>query len=465
MPQEKNKLSLFDMLALVFTGFFSIELVASHASIGPSVIVWLLVLGGIYLLTHGLICAELGSTYPDQGGAYVWIDRAYGPKWAARVSWWGWTNLVSFVPSVLVAMVLVLQEVLGIEISPAGVTIISIIGIWVVVGTNCISLSAGKILSNIGSITKVLFCVAFIGGAFYSFFVNGPVNEFSMATVFPPLDAGAFALAGTLIYGLTGFDMASSNAGQMEDPAHDVPRVLLFAGVGSVILYMLSALAVLFVLPITEIDPSLGMIDAVIGMYGVSKIAVYGIGAFLALTYLSYTFSWAISGNAVALEAGLAGEFPAFFAKTSKSHAPVGAALLMGIGATLLTLIYGFTASDGGALFWSLLAFTSLTFFPPYFLIDFALLKLRKEDVDIERPFQIPGKTLPKIVCVVNLICLAIGTIAFFFPPEGEDPVSYTMIMIVGVIVILVLGEIVIASAEKREAAIEAAGGAPEVGE
>lgn len=75
-----KKLRLFDVICLAFASLFSIELVSSQASLGPSMVFCIIVFGGLHLLLHGLICAELGSTYPDQGGLYVWTDKAFGPK-------------------------------------------------------------------------------------------------------------------------------------------------------------------------------------------------------------------------------------------------------------------------------------------------------------------------------------------------------------------------------------------------
>lgn len=102
MEETKKKLNLFDIICLSFASFFSIELVASQATLGPSMIFSMLLFGGLYLICHGLICAEMGAAYPDQGGIYVWTLQAFGSKWAARTTWWYWANVVAFVPCTMV---------------------------------------------------------------------------------------------------------------------------------------------------------------------------------------------------------------------------------------------------------------------------------------------------------------------------------------------------------------------------
>lgn len=448
---EAKKLRLFDIIGLSFASFFSIELVASQASLGPSMIFCLLVFGVLYLVCHALICAELGSTYPDQGGIYVWVLNAFGNRWAARTTWWYWLNVVAFVPCTLVVLLIVLQQAFQFELSTLTVALLSIVGTWAAVGLNCISLRHTKIVANIGAILKLVVCAILIVGGIYTLVTYGSANEFTAETVLPTFDLNLLGLIPVYIYGLTGMDLISCNAGEMQNPKRDVPRALLIAGTLSIIVYLLSALAVLFILPQGLIDPSSGMIDAIIAVYSSSPILVGLISIALVIVYISYIFGWTIGGNSVALEAGEAGELPGWFAKSTKSHAPIGPALLLGFASTILLLFYGFTANSNGGLFWTLLAFTSIIFFMPYIVLSFALIKLRKSDPDAERPFKIPGNVLPKLIAIVNCLFLIIGVIGFMIAPEGENPVTYVLFIAGGIMVSQVVGEALMSFAAKKQ--------------
>lgn len=448
--EAKKKLRLFDIICLSFASFFSIELVASQASLGPSMIFCMLTFGLLYLLCHGLICAELGSTYPDQGGIYVWTLKAFGSKWAARTTWYYWVNVVGFVPCTMVALLVIFQQLFFPDMSILTVTIVSIIGTWIAVALNCMSLQDSKILSNLGSILKFLVCAALVGGGIYTLATQGSQNVFSAENIIPKFDFNLLALIPVYIYGMTGMDLISCNAGEMENPKKDVPKSLLVTGIVSMLIYILSAVAVLIIVPMGAIDEASGLIDALIVVFGGSRIAIILIGIALVFVYASYIFGWTIGGNAAALEAGEAGELPAVFAKSNKHHSPVGPAILLGIASTALLLVYGFTASSSSRLFWTLLAFTSIIFFLPYVVLSFALLRLRKIDPDAERPFKIPGKVLPAIVAIINFILLVISIVGFILPPEGENPLTYTIILVGGLIVTLAIGEILIASAAKK---------------
>ena len=53
---------------------------------------WAFVLVAIVPLIWGLpialMVAELSSLLPDEGGYYVWVDRALGPFWGVQEGWW-----------------------------------------------------------------------------------------------------------------------------------------------------------------------------------------------------------------------------------------------------------------------------------------------------------------------------------------------------------------------------------------
>lgn len=448
---SKKKLRLFDIACLAVASFFSLEIVASQASLGPSMIFCMLTIGVLYLICHGLICAELGATYPDQGGIYVWTQKAFGNRWAARTTWWYWVNVVAFIPSVLVSLLIVFQQLFWPDMSTLTMTVLAIIGIWVIVLLNCFSIRESKILTNVGSVLKVLVTVALIGGSIYMLVTSGSQNVFSAETIIPTFDIHFLALIPVYIYGLTGLDLISCNAGEMENPKKDVPRALIIACVVSVVCYIIASVCVLVVLPMESIDPASGMIDAIIAIYGTSRIIAILIGASLVVVYISYIFSWAIGGNSVALEAGETGELPRWFAITNKHHAPVGPAVMLGVAATALQLVYGFTANSSSGLFWTLLAFTSIVFFLPYLVLSFALIKLRKIDPDADTSFRIPGKVFPTVLAIVHFILLAIAIVGYVLPPEGEDPVVYVVVIIAGIGLSQIVGEILIKMAEKKK--------------
>lgn len=451
--ETKKKLGFFSILALAFSSVFSLELISSQAKLGPSLIFNFIFIGCTYFLSHGLICAELGSTYPDQGGIYVWVKRAYGDKWAARTTWWYWLNVAGFIPATAVVMVSILKEMFLPDLSVWGIVLVCIVCVWFVVIFNCIDLQKAKWLPIISSISKVLVTLVLIIGGLYFTFTHGLQHAFAEGSWLPELNISFVALIPVYVYSVTGFDLISCSAGELENPSKNVPKTVFLSGFFTIIFYILAASAILLVLPTGAISETSGLFDTVVAMFG-SKWLVNFIGMVTFVGFLGYVFGWALGGNKIALEAGESGELPKFFAKTNRVYAPVGSAVLLGIVSTGLLIFYGITASTSENLFWTLLAFTSIIFFLPYIVLSFTFLKLRKIDSDIKRPFKVPfGKKTAYLVAIVHCIFLIFSSISFLIPPEGDDPQIYVISLVTGLILSIGCGEGLIHIAMKQQKA------------
>ena len=74
----KRVLKGFDMTLFTVCAILVIDQLAASASIGVQSIFWWIFTLIFFFIPYGLITAELGSTYPDQGGIYSWVKRAFG---------------------------------------------------------------------------------------------------------------------------------------------------------------------------------------------------------------------------------------------------------------------------------------------------------------------------------------------------------------------------------------------------
>ena len=253
-----------------------------------------------------------------------------------------------------------------------------------------------------------------------------------------------------------GYPVVATLEDMMEDPRRDVPRSVFSSGILAIVMYIITACALLILMPQEEIDESSGVIDALIRVFGDYPVLLYALGAAIVFSFLGYALSWALGGNKAAQEAGEFGELPAVFSKTNAAGSPMGAGVLLGIASTVLLVFYGFVASSNEGLFWTLLAFTSIIFFLPYIMMSFVFITLRRKDPDTPRPFRVPGPDwVGRLVALLHGILLIASAIFFFIPPEGEDPLVYILTLGGGVVAALALGEFLVSSSMKKSAAQE----------
>ena len=88
--EEKKKLrkefKIFDMIFITIAAVIGIDTLGAISSSGAQVLTWLLISAVTFLLPYGLLTAELGTTFPQEGGVYVWCKLAGGRYFAALAS-------------------------------------------------------------------------------------------------------------------------------------------------------------------------------------------------------------------------------------------------------------------------------------------------------------------------------------------------------------------------------------------
>jgi amino acid transporter len=439
-----------DMVLFTVSAILLPDTLAAAASSGAASISWWLILAVFFLLPFGLISAELGCSYPEQGGIYAWVRDAFGGRWATRITWCYWINVCLWLPAIFILCAGIFNQVFALNVSLGFQIGLAIALVWLTVAVNVVTLEVGKWIPNIGAITKILLFAGIIIGAWRYMSLNEMANPMTLQTMTPRWGEGLQYLP-AIIYGMLGFELVSAGADEMRDPTRDVPRSILFSGIIVIVLYVLGTAAVLAAVPAAEINLVEGLIDTLRLFFdgvafGDELVLALGIGTLFAI--FSSGVTWALGSNRSAAEAALEGELPRWYAVESAANGtPLGAAVLMGCISSAALLMYGFFAGSNEDLFWSLFAFSGVLFLLPYLGMVIAFLSMRRKDPAHPRPFRVPGG--PAGAVVTTGLCLSgLLTAIFLFMFTPGSGAEWPIIS--GVTAMLVLGEIVIRIAESH---------------
>jgi len=442
-----------DMVLFTVSAILLLDTLAAAASIGASSIFWWVFLGIIFFIPFALICAEMGCSYPEQGGIYAWTRDAFGPRWASRVTWCYWVNTAIWIPALYVLFAGVFKQMFIPDLSMGWQITLGIALTWIAVLVNVVTLDVGKWVPNAGAVLKVLIFLALILGAFNYIHENGLANSMAWDDLKP--DCGSsLQYIPAIIYGMLGFELVSAGSKEMTNPARDVPRAVFISGIIILLLYILGTLAVLAAIPVSDINLVEGLVDTLTQFFGGSALGeafVILLGSAAIFTFFSNSVTWALGCNRASAEAAMEGELPSVFAIESKTRGtPVGSAVLMGLVSTTTLLLYGFLSGSNEDLFWSLFTFSAVIFLLPYEGMVLAFLKMRQEDPDHPRPFQIPfGLPMARLCAWTCETVLALSIVLFMFVP-GE---GIQLSVVLGVTVMLALGEFAIYVAEQQKQA------------
>ena len=441
-----------DMVLFTVSAILLLDTLAAAASVGASSIFWWLFLGLIFFVPFALICAEMGCAYPEQGGIYAWIRDAFGGRWASRATWSYWVNTAVWVPAIYILFAGIFKQMFYPELTLFWQITIAIILTWIAVILNIVTLSIGKWIPNIGAVLKIIVFIAIILGAVLYTQDHGMANELTFQSLKPNWSSSLQYIP-AIIYGMLGFELVSSGSAEMNDPARDVPRSIFISGIIIIVLYTLATVAVLAAIPAGEINLVEGLMDTLnlfFGQTAIGKILVMILGVAALYTFFSNGVTWALGCNRSAAEAAADGELPALFGIVSKKRGtPVGAAISMGVVATILLVLYGFMAGNNEDLFWDLFSFSAVIFLLPYLGMFLAFVKMRVVDADHIRPFAVPGNLIVARILAYTCFTVLVLSIALFIYTPGE---GFQLPVLLGVTIMLALGEIVIRFSENHKA-------------
>jgi len=450
--ERKKVLGFWDLTLFSFCAIFGVEAIATSAAIGPSAISWWLICIVGYFLPFGLIAAELGSTYPEQGGIYIWIKKGLGNKWAARSTWYYWVALPLWVPAIYIAIAEIIGHMFFPNMGLWTKILIGIIMIWVAVGINLCPLRVSKWVPNFGTITRLTVIIGMLVAAVVYFLKHGRfANEINMSNIMPNLNA-AIVFIPIIIYNLEGCELISAASGEMKNPARDIPKAVILSAIAIASLYLITTFAVWVVIPIAEINVASGILQVftiTFSGHWMQQAITLVLGFLISSTLFAEIVTWNLGENRTVAEAANNGELPKVLGKMTKSMAPIGASIVSGIISTIVIVIYGFIAKNAGELFWHVVSFSLIVGLFSYLMLFPSFIILRIKDRNIKRPYRVPGPDWFAILLAVMAELFILVALVVLIIQPGHDFVRSTLPIIIGVLVTVMAGEILVINSSR----------------
>lgn len=205
-------------------------------SLPLSLLAWFV--GGIITLFSGLSYAELGSLFPENGGYYLYLKEAYGKK-VAFLS--GTMNLVLASSGSIALLAVLFAQVLSEIFVDLGsvINLVAILAIIVLTIVNYLGLKVGAITQVVFMVAKLIpIVMIIIMGVLTGDQAIVATNTLSSLSFFEVVVAFGFAVVGTL-WAYEGWTNLNSVAGHMKNANKDLPKALVFAIVGVLVIYVL----------------------------------------------------------------------------------------------------------------------------------------------------------------------------------------------------------------------------------
>ena len=375
--------------------------IASHLPV-PWLFLGVWLIGGLYALLGAISIAELGAMIPRSGGQYAFARYALGEYAGFIVGWSDWISTCGSAAAVS----LVIGEFSGALFPSLGGRAVGI-AMTVAIGFALLQWRGVVWGSTTQNFTSFLKAIAFIALVITAFWLGG---DGSFATSGPLAAPAGMALLGAIIlslqaviYTYDGWAGVIYFSEEVNEPGRNIPRAL-FGGVLSVIaIYLLVNVALLYVLPISEIaGQSFAAGAAAQVMFG-----PYGDTIFRSLTILSMLSAinaYHLMSTRVLFALGRDALFFKQAAAVNQGGTPV-VALLMSAAVAVLFIAFGQTFARVSAV----LAF----FFVANYTLSFiSVFVLRRREPEKERPYRAWGYPWTTGLALVGSVLFLLGAIA-----------------------------------------------------
>jgi amino acid transporter len=397
---------------------------ASTASTTMFLATWLL--GGLVSLVGALCYAELTTTFPNTGGDYHFLTRAFGKKLAFLFAWarlsviqTGSIALLSFIIGDYLTQIYRLGEYSPVWYAALVIivlTAINIIGLRFGTGTQK-ALTLVEV-AGILLITATGFFFAPAAPAELPALVPATASSFGMAMVFVLLTFG-------------GWNEAAYISAELRSGRKGMARALMLGLVIITAVYLLVNLAYLKGLGHSGMAQS----EAVAGdlmRVSFGQAGVVLIGVLVSVSALTSANATIFTGARTNYALGR--DFVVFRALgkwNRRAAAPVNAFIVQGL-ISLALLALGLLTRKG---FETIIAYTAPVFWFFFLLVGVSLFVLRRKEPYLERPFRVPWYPVTPLIFCLTSAYLLYSSLLY----TGVGAMVGVGVLLAGVLVLLAL--------------------------
>lgn len=444
MRHKKFALSIFSLTMITVGSVDSLRNLPATALFGSHLIFFFLLAAVFFLIPTALVSAELAAGWPKQGGVYIWVKEALGPKLGFFAIWLQWIENVIWYPTILAFVAGTIGYLIhpSLASNPYFLWMIIVISFWGGTWVNLRGMHSSVWIANVCSISGLLIPMTLIivFGLMWMLGDNPVQIRFDLASILPDWHADDMWVSLTAIMmSFCGIEIATVHADEVANPQHAFPRALIYSVVIILFTLMFGSLAIAVVLPQSEINLVAGIMQSFNAFFAHYHMLwlMPVVAIMLVMGGLGGVNNWIIAPTAGLLVAVKDGNLPAVFQTTNQHKAPVFLLIAQAVIVTILSFLFIFMPSVNGS-YWFLTALAAQLYMLMYFLMFLAAILLRIRLPHHESSFRVPGGlTGLLVVGGIGVIGVMVTFVVSFIPPSGinvGNVVHYQLTLLGGLI-------------------------------
>ncbi|MFN2190183.1 MAG: amino acid permease, partial [Candidatus Promineifilaceae bacterium] len=397
--------------AMIGAGIFVLTGIAAGEA-GPALVIAFL-LNGIVTTFTALSYAELGSSFPEAGGGYLWVKEGMGGTQGFMAGWMSW-----FAHAVACSLyglgfgrfAVELWHLTGLPMF--GLTALQmtlIFMVLIVILFSYINFRGASETGTVGSvvtIAKVVILLVFVGFGIYTMIERPGSLDVFKEDLFPNGLGGVFVAMGLTFIAFEGYEIIAQSGEEVINPMRNIPKAIFISIAIVVVIYVLVAfVAIGAVIPPEGLtvwdylaqEKEVAIVRAAEQLMPLGGILILISGLASTMSALNATI---YSSSRVSFAMGRDNNLPGVFGRIHpKMHTPYYAIFL----SALLVIAMGVALPIE-----EVAASADIMFLIMFAQVNITVMTLRRRRPDLERGYFVPAFPWPPVIGIVTNIALAL---------------------------------------------------------
>jgi putative glutamate/gamma-aminobutyrate antiporter len=442
-------LSVFMLAMINIAMIASLRGLPTMAEYGLSSIFYYVLAALVFLVPTSLVSAELATGWPQEGGVFLWVSEALGPRWGFLAIWLQWIQNVIWYPTVLSFAAATISYTIDPTLANNKLYTVCVIMTvyWGATLANFRGMKLSGWISSVGVILGTLAPAGFIIVLGMVWLVSGDPSQVTMSARSAIPDLSHFSnvvfATGTIVF-FAGVEVSAVHALEVKNPQRDYPRAIGIAAVVVLAVFVLGTLAISVVVPKEKISLVAGLMQAfsvfldtfhLVWLVPIIAVCI-SFGVFGQLT------TWIAGPSKGLLAVARKGYLPPFFQHVNNSGVQTHILVVQALIVSALGLAFLLMPTVSSS-YWILTALTVQLYLSMYILMFISAIVLRYKRPDVARPYRIPGGNLGMwIVAGLGILGGLAALVLGYVPPAQLDtgsPITYVAFLVIGALVLCAL--------------------------
>lgn len=373
----------WDVVWFLVSAVVGLRWIATAAAAGPSALTMWVVAAATFYVPLSYAVIQLSARYPNEGGLYIWVQRAFGDFAGFLAGWMYWMSTVVYFNGLLyfgagAALFVVDPTGLVLADRPAYFIGASLLALGVALALNLRGLRVGTWLHNVGGWSTWIPIAVLIALGAVAVVRFGSATPIAAADLVPHATSVNLVFWSTLAFGFGGFEAVAFMGDEIVDTAPTIRRAVVVAGAMTLAIYVLGTAAVLVAVPSDEVSGLQGIMQAIAAVGGRTGWTVLTplLAFLIALGTLGGVSAWLASTSRLPFVAGVDRALPPAFGRLHPRWGTPWVALSVQAAVSALVAVLGQAGTSVQGAYDVLVSLGVISYFIPYVLMFAAQWRL-----------------------------------------------------------------------------------------